>query len=380
MMLRVIIVAVCICLLILWSGPADAQQATPQQNIVPAVTASPTPPQKNGTSSDGVERDEVGEGDLVRVDTTLVTVPTMVLSHEGKYVAGLRREDFRVYENGVEQEIAYFAPVESPITVALLLDFSDSTRSKIKSMREAAIAFIEQLRPGDRAFVVAFDVDVTLLNQPTDDREQLREAIRRARTDASKRAGAGTRLYDAVASTIGQLLNRVDGRKAIVLYTDGVDNGSRSATLASTLEAAEELDAFVYSVQYNTYVEMKRSRSSSEEDVLSMNRDALPQQTVGARPLHPLQMVEMRYREASYYLEALAIRTGGRRVRAADSKKLSQVFAQIAEELRWQYSLGYYPRKPATPGERRQIRVRVNVPKSAVRARASYVATPASRE
>src|SRR5205085_2672001 len=107
--------------------------------------------------------------------------------------------------------------VEQPFTVALVIDTSGSTRFKMEEMQDAAIAFLDQLRPNDRVVVVSFDDDVRVLSEPTSDRSVLRAAIRRTRT------GDGTRLYDAVDLVIRQHLSRVQGRKAIVLFTDGVD-------------------------------------------------------------------------------------------------------------------------------------------------------------
>src|SRR5207237_8039247 len=98
--------------------------------------------------------EEVGEGDVVKVDTSLVTVPVSVLDRDGRFVPNLKREDFSIFENGVEQSIAYFEPAEKPFTVALLLDTSASTHFHLDEIREAAIAFAKQLRPQDRVLVV----------------------------------------------------------------------------------------------------------------------------------------------------------------------------------------------------------------------------------
>ncbi|HEX5706186.1 MAG TPA: VWA domain-containing protein [Pyrinomonadaceae bacterium] len=338
------------------SRPEASPQSQPQSQSQPQPKTSATP----------AAPEEVGEDETVRVDTVVVTVPVVVMSREGKYVAGLRREDFRLFEDGVEQDIAFFAPVETPVTVALLIDVSDSTRFKIEEIQEAAVAFVEQLREGDRALVVSFDQSVVVMTEPTADRRVLREAIRRTRT------GGGTRLYDALAAVINERLNRFAGRKAVVIFTDGVDTMSKQATARSTVELVEELDAFVYSVQYSTYIEAARPRPSFDNDQLSMNRQTPVLQT--ARVLSPVHAAELeaQHRRASSYLEELARKTGGRRLRAADTKSLTQSFSQIAEELRWQYSLGYIPQTIARPGERRQIKVRVNTPKTVVRSRTNY--------
>ncbi|HEX6623700.1 MAG TPA: VWA domain-containing protein, partial [Pyrinomonadaceae bacterium] len=135
---------------------------------------------------------ETVEGDVVRVETTLVTVPVSVRDRDGRYAPDLRREDFHIFEEGIEQRIAYFATVDQPFTVALVLDTSGSTDLRLDDMQEAAIAFVARLKPQDRVLVIAFDDRFDVLAEPTSDRAALTKAIRRARS------GGGTRLYDAV--------------------------------------------------------------------------------------------------------------------------------------------------------------------------------------
>jgi hypothetical protein len=149
--------------------------------------AEPRPPRLSGTTPVGTPvnassnaaaaseplaalgPEEVGEGDVVRIDTTLVTVPVSVLDRQGRFIPNLRREDFSVLENGVEQSIAYFEPAEKPFTVALLLDTSASTHFHLWEIKEAAIAFAKQLRPQDRVLVVTFNDEVLLLTEVTND-------------------------------------------------------------------------------------------------------------------------------------------------------------------------------------------------------------------
>jgi len=160
------------------------------------------------------------EDEVVRVDTALVTVPVSVKNRNGGFIPNLRREDFRIFEDDVEQEISFFETADKPFTVALLLDVSDSMKIKLNEIQEAAIAFIEQLRPNERVIVVVFAKQIVTLTDATDDRKVLFEAIRRAQT------GGGTSLYDAIETVINQHLHRVAGRKAIVILTDGVDTSS----------------------------------------------------------------------------------------------------------------------------------------------------------
>jgi Ca-activated chloride channel family protein len=245
----------------------NAPTPAPPSAAPPAPTANPQRPPKLGgaTSGDGAAArtqtgaeasrqsetaEEVGEEEVVRVSTALVTIPVSVMDRNGKYVADLRKEDFRIYEDGSEQEIAYFATVEKPFVVALVIDTSNSTAFRLEDIQDAAIAFVNQLRPEDRVLVVSFDDQVRVLSEATNDRYALRDAIRRTRT------GGGTKLYDAVDFVIKQRLERVEGRKAIVLFTDGVDTTSKRASYESTLRDAEEFDATVYPIQYDTYSQM----------------------------------------------------------------------------------------------------------------------------
>ncbi|HWT01648.1 MAG TPA: VWA domain-containing protein, partial [Pyrinomonadaceae bacterium] len=192
------------------------------------------------------EPEEVDEGDVVRVNTTLVSIPVTVMDRNGRFIPNLSQQDFRIYEDGVEQQVAYFASVEKPFTVALVIDTSASTRFRMEEIQDAAMAFVNQLRQDDRVIVVSFDEEVRVLAQATNDRARLRDAIRRTRT------GGGTKLYDAVDLVINRLLSREQGRKAVVLFTDGVDTTSTRANYQSNVRDAEELDALIYPVQYDT--------------------------------------------------------------------------------------------------------------------------------
>src|SRR5918912_1232584 len=162
-----------------------------------------------------VAAQQVDPGDVIRVKTTLVNSPVLVIGRDGKFVPNLKREDFEVFENGVKQEIAYFAPVENPFTVAILIDTSRSALFDLQDIQEAAIAFVDKMRSNDRALVLTFSNDVTVLAEPTSDREALHRAIR------SARPGGNTRVYDAIKFALAERLARIEGRTALVLFTDG---------------------------------------------------------------------------------------------------------------------------------------------------------------
>lgn len=313
-----------------------------------------------GQKEESTEADEV-----VRVETSLVTVSARVLDHKGKYVSDLRREDFRILEDGIEQEIAYFEPVEKPFTVALLLDTSGSTAFRLEDIQKAALAFIDQLRPDDRVMILTFNEQLNGMLEPTSDRAALRSAIN------LKPSESGTFLYDAVESVINKQLRRIEGRKAVVLFTDGVDNVSLMATFESSLREIEESDVLVYPVQYDTFVEEAVPQPMSSLSTRVMIGDIRVKRT----KVYPPGFNAGHYERANAYLRQVAQKSGTRFYHAESLKKLTEAFALIAQDLRRQYSLGYYPRKAAEPGERRQLNVRVNRRGLVVRARDSYTTT-----
>jgi VWFA-related protein len=306
---------------------------------------------------------ETIEGDTLRVNTSLVTVPVSVMDRNGKYVPNLQRRDFHVFDNGVEQRVAYFATVDQPFTVVFLIDTSGSTNFRMDEIQEAAISFVNQLKDQDRVMVMSFDDQIRVLSEPTSDREALTRAIRRTRN------GGGTRLYDAVDVVLRQKLSQISGRKAVVLFTDGVDTTSRHASYASTIRQAAESDGAVYSVAYNT------------ANSLPINAGGLPRR--GGILNFPFpgsgggvpgvgNPTPADYRRADEYLHEISLESGGRFFRGGTMVGLSSAFAELADELRRQYSIGYYP--PAgQAGQRRNIKVRVNQPGLVVKARENYI-------
>lgn len=318
-----------------------------------AQETSPTPRLPQGT-------DDV---DVVRVTTTVVTVPVSVMDRQGRFIPDLRKEDFRIYDEGIEQEVAFFETADQMFTVALLLDTSDSTKFKIRDIQDAAIVFLNQLRPTDQVVVIAFDKNVYLMTEPTGNRDEIESAIR------SAHAGGGTGLYNAVAAAIEQRLDKIRGRKALVLFTDGVDTESRGASYESTLRAAEELDALVYSIQYKTDRDVAKGRAD-DSSANGLYGSGVQLVTARGEPL------DVAYKRGNLYLRMLAEKTGGRFFYAASPQNLSESFARIAAELRQQYSLGYYPKDRSTEGKRRRLKVRVSKPDVVVRARKDYVFRP----
>jgi Ca-activated chloride channel family protein len=298
--------------------------------------------------------------DVIRISTTLVTVPVSVMDRNGRFISDLKQDQFRLFEDGVEQQIAFFENAEAPFTVALVLDVSDSTKAKLAQIKAAAVGFTNELRADDRVLVMVFDKNITVLCEPTSDRQTLQLAISHAQS------GGGTSLYDAVDLAITTRLKRIRGRKAIVLFTDGVDTGSHSATYESTLRAAEELDALIYTIQFNTYDDVVKSQTASYP----------------AGQMHPQvltskgESLDVAYKRATNYLQLLSDKSAGRFYYAAGLSQLAAIFAHIAAELREQYSLGYYPSNKSAEKKKRELRVRVSVPNIALRYRRSYIYAP----
>lgn len=298
------------------------------------------------------------EDEIVTVETNLITIPVSVFDRNGLYIPNLRQNDFKIFEDGKEQEIAYFGTSDKPFTVILLIDTSPSTQYKIEEIQQAAIAFVDQLKAQDSVMVIEFDQNIHVLTESTSDRQKIYKAIKKADF------GGGTSLYDAVDFSLKKRLSKVEGRKAIVLFTDGVDTTSGKSNYDSTLNLAEEADALVFPIYYNTFFETRNRGSGGggigfpfpQGGVLSSGTTA------------------QEYAIGKKYLEELAEVTGGRVFRPeATPGGLTAAFEGIAEELRRQYNIGYVPQDEGKSGQRKQIKVRVNRPNLIIRSRDSYI-------
>ncbi|HEX8287498.1 MAG TPA: VWA domain-containing protein [Pyrinomonadaceae bacterium] len=333
----------------------------------PTVQSQPTNPPDGGA---------VDDDDIIKVETNLVTMPVSVLDRNGRFISGLRQQDFQIFENNVQQKIEYFASVEQPFTVVLLIDVSPSTAYQINEIQDAAISFVNQLRKDDKVVVIAFDRRVQVLSPVTNDRNVLRNAIMQAQF------GDGTSIYEAVDYTINRQLRAIEGRKAVVIFTDGVDTTSRRANYQSTVRQAEELDALIYPIRYDTYNHMsgggglpRGGATGTIADILGgiLNGGVVIRGGGYPRGGGMGGSSRAEYEEGQRYLNDLATNSGGRTFEATTTANLDAAFAGIAEELRRQYSVGYYPEIIGQKGERKQIRVRVKRPNLVVRAKNSYI-------
>jgi Mg-chelatase subunit ChlD len=204
------------------------------------VRQKPQQPQPTATPPEEPE-----DVEKVKIDTDLVTVPLIATDRSGMYITDLRKEEFTITEDDVAQEITFFGRVAAPFHVVLLLDTSSSTRDKLKEIQRAANTFLEQLQSVDRVKVISFDDKVNDLNEFTNNRDVLRAAIN------STKSGDGTKVYDAVELAVN-MIRRINGRKAIVLFSDGMDWHSDSATFEGTVRALDEEGIVVYPIRYET--------------------------------------------------------------------------------------------------------------------------------
>ena len=182
---------------------------------------------------DAEKPDEPQNVDTIKTDTDLVTVPVIAADANGTYIPDLTKEEFSISEDGVKQEIAFFAQISAPFHVVLMLDTSASTQENLTQIQQAAYAFIQQLQAADRVKVISFDDKLNDLNEFTSDRNVLKAAINRTRS------GQGTRVYDAMALALDSI-RTIKGRKAIVIFTDGVDWYSNESTFEGTVRWLDE--------------------------------------------------------------------------------------------------------------------------------------------
>lgn len=332
----------------------------PNSRPAPLPTPTPTPEPDPDFVADAADDDEV-----VAVDTRLVTIPVRVLDRRNRFIGGLKQDNFKVFEDNVEQEIAYFTNEAQPFTVALVLDMSYSTVFKINEIQSAAISFIAQLRPEDKVMVISFDEDVHMLCEATSDRATIYRAIR------STRIATGTSLYEAVDMTMNDRMRSIKGRKAIVLFTDGVDTTSMRSNNGDNLRDAMELDALVYPIRYDTFADVQAMKNKTIVDLPTPGKP-IPQIPV-IRTSSDKGTTAEEYKAAEEYLDRLATFTGGTVHLASTLGNLNKAFTKIASELREFYSLGYYPTSEGVPGKMRRIKVKVDQINVAVRARDSYV-------
>src|SRR4051812_30961722 len=225
--------------------------------VVPAYAQAP----RQQKPAQRPTQDQPPDQDIesVTIDTNLVTVPVIASSRTGTYISDLKKEEFKVTEDGVPQSIAFLASVNAPFYVVLLLDTSESTEGKLLQIQHAAIAFLAQIGPQDKVKVISFDGEIHDLSDFTNDKAILRNAIGRTRSSHQ------TRVYDAVQVAL-DALRPIQQRKAIVLFTDGMDYHSESSSFESTIHDLDESGVIVYPIRFETRAFTEQlARQQSEE-------------------------------------------------------------------------------------------------------------------
>lgn len=346
------------------------------------------------------DSNDLDEGDVVRVDTQLVSVPAVVTDASGRPLSGLKADNFRLVEDGQAQTIANFGTTETPFEIALLLDTSGSTRDDVALIRDAANSFIGALRPGDRVGIVSFNTAQTVnapiaavevLSPLTGDRGELRKAIE------NLGASSGTPYYDALQRVVDSIFREppseeVRGRRAVVALTDGVDSSSNS-DFATAKAALARAGVACYFVQINTedFVEDRLMKDCQDDGQLSLSQRQIERYrrifVPAAKaenfndfcrmgPFERMSISRELYNLARREMNDLASVSGGRSFVAATLADARAAFARVAADIGTQYSIGYYPTNKARDGKFRSIKLEVKgvKEKAQIRARDGYYA------
>ncbi|HKE09649.1 MAG TPA: VWA domain-containing protein [Candidatus Acidoferrum sp.] len=294
----------------------------------------------------GQNQQGLGQAPTIKAEVNLVNLFATVRDKNKRVITDLKQDDFKIFEDGHEEKISFFSKeMTMPITMGLLLDTSGSEQNMLGAIQGAGSRFLRRvLRKGDEAMIMSFDSDVDLLSDFTDDRGILDRAINKARINipgGGTIAGnpgpigsgniTGTALYDAVYLACGEKLNGEAGRKAIVIVTDAQDEGSK-VRLEEAIEAAQRTDTVI----------------------------------------HILLVADPRFGGNGGVARKMTDETGGRVIYVNSEKKLEEAFDQISEELRSQYTLGYYPTNKARDGKFRKIRLDVDKDLKALTRRGYY--------
>jgi len=317
-------------------------------------------------------------------DNTFVSVPVSVSDREGRYISGLKKDDFRILQDGKEQKISFFATEDEPVSVALLIDSSESTKGVLTNIREAAKDFIGLLNRNDKCMLATFDSEVRVLEPFTSDRDVLEKSLEKIQTGEKE----GTVVFNAVDRLAREHFVKTQGRKVIVLLSDGKDFGS-SVSRRDLFGQLEESDVMIYSIFYQTgrvqvdetgaikqNPEIKLPEAKKPEEKKPKKKKKrysiridIPRDTNTTEEIRLIDKVTGA--EAVNVLQEMSDMTAGR-FYMSDAPKLSQIFKQIAAEVRQQYRLGFYTKNNGDETAINDIIVKVNRTDAVVRARGKY--------
>lgn len=316
----------------------------------PALKPTPTPDQ------------EIDPDEVISVNTTEILLPVTVRDRTGALVSDLSRKDFRIFEDGVEQKLSDLSLRQVPVDVALIIDASSSVSGNLDDFRQAVEGFASHLATDDRISLIQFDDRVVLLQDWTHSLVQLRRALRRIVP------GMFTRFHDAMLLATREQPARGSARHAIIVLTDGIDSG-RGTSFEAALRAALQSQTTVYVVS-NT--EIERAKKQQELSHLMAGADS-------AVRFNQLRIDDLRLGLAALdnseqHLEQLTAATGGRLYKPTSFTDLERTYAEVADELRRQYTLYYSPSNVQRDGQFRRVRVETTTPSHQVAARIGYFA------
>jgi len=305
---------------------------------------------------------DVTPGDVISVTTSEVMLPVTVRDRNGSLVTELTRNDFRVYEEGNQQPLSDLALRQVPVDVVLMVDASSSVASNIDDFRRAAEGFAKRLDAEDRISLIKFDDRVELLLDWTKNRYQLQRALNRVEP------GMFTRFNDALfLASRDQFSTATKSRRAVIILSDGIDNGRGSTTLEGALQALLKAQAVVYVVS-NTQI----SRASKLAQIDQLSSSSTPQfnqiQIDGLR--EGIRALDQSEQNLAQLTEA----TGGRLFKPLSFDALESTYAEVADELRHQYALYYTPLNKTRDGGFRRVKVETANPAFRTQTRVGYFA------
>ena len=333
--------------------------------VAPAQTGSPTLRKEQPTDKTA----DAGPVTTMQVKVKVVNVFATVRDKHGKIVNNLAKDDFTVTEDGRPQSIHYFTrETDIPLTLGLLVDTSMSQRRVLDQERSASHSFLDQMvrEDKDKAFIIHFDREVELLQDLTSSHQKLEAALgsleipQFARTSgggspdpdsgsgssgrgSGRHRGGGTLLYDAVFLASDELMKKQEGRKALIVLSDGVDNGSKES-LDYAIESAQRANTVVYSVLFKddeAYGNRGGGFGHPSIGIPGIGGPGMGRGRGGGGSGRPYPQEQRP--DGKKILERISKETGGRMFEVSKKEPIDQIYSQIAEELRNQYSLGYTP-------------------------------------
>ncbi len=350
----------------------------------------------------------------IAVDVKVVTLPVTVRDKHGKIVSDLTKDDFTLQEDGRAQTIHYFShEANLPLTLGLLVDTSRSQTNVLDAERNASRGFLDQMlvQPKDKAFLIHFDREVELLQDLTSSREKLLSALDLLKTPSDRNRsndrrsndpndpsnspsgsgshhGGGTQLYDAVFLASNELMKKQQGRKALIILTDGVDRGSKTY-LESAIESAQRADTVVYSIYFADSHREDRNEGQRRGGGMGRGGGGWPGGGGGGWPgggggypgggggrggrggqRHP----EGPRADGKKILQRVSKETGGRFFEVTKKEPVGQIYDSIVEELRIQYSMGYTPDKDSAASGYHHVQLAVKRKDLTVQTREGYYA------